>query len=46
LEKSFLGWMGLEADFINKNNTYISTFVLNPVCEGKGIGEKLIFSIV
>lgn len=46
LEKEFIGWMGLEADFINKNNTYISTFVLDPVCEGKGIGEKMISSIV
>jgi len=46
LESKFVGWMGLEANFIEKNNTYISTFVLDPSYEGKGIGEKMISSIV
>ncbi|MDQ2995066.1 MAG: GNAT family N-acetyltransferase [Pseudomonadota bacterium] len=45
LQEKFVGWMGLEANFINKNTTYISTFVLDPMYEGKGIGEKMIASI-
>lgn len=45
LENELVGWMGLEADFRGKNETYISTFVVDPICEGKGIGEKMLLSI-
>lgn len=45
LENKFIGWMGLEPNFRNKNHTYISTFVLDPQVEGKGIGEKMLSSI-
>ena len=46
LDEKFVGWMGLEANFTSKNKTYISTFVIDPTCDGKDIGEKMITSIV
>lgn len=46
LENKLVGWMGLEANYRGENITYISTFVLDPASEGKGIGEKMLSSII
>jgi ribosomal protein S18 acetylase RimI-like enzyme len=46
LETKLVGWMGLEANYRDENMTYISTFVLDPAAEGKGIGEKMLSSII
>lgn len=45
LQNQPIGWMGLEADFMTENTTYISTIVLDPNYQGRGIGEKMIATI-
>jgi len=46
LENKLVGWMGLETDYRGQHITYISTFILDPASEGKGIGEKMLSSII
>jgi len=46
LHNNLIGWMGIEPHFRHKNHTYLSTFILDPKFEGKGIGKKMLSSIV